>query len=240
MLFFYVLINGVTWEIASKLIKNTAQYKSTLNRRFNMWVKDGIFSDVYNNILDNYKKNANIYELYIDSTDIMNVNCASKFTYKSNKLHKQAFRLSIIADNNKIPINRSLNKAYNHDSSLGLDLMITTNINKSEKIYVAGDKGYIMDDQIRTSLLKSKGFHLITPKKKYVRKRNSKSNIKRIRHSKQIKNVLNNRIFIEHVNNVVHRSYKKLSKIFDKSTETFNAFIDLAFSIITLQKLTLY
>ena len=51
-----------------------------------------------------------------------------------------------------------------------------------------------------------------------------------------MKNVLNHRIYIEHINNVIHRSFKRLDKIFDRKIESFKGFIDLAFSIITLMK----
>jgi hypothetical protein len=49
-----------------------------------------------------------------------------------------------------------------------------------------------------------------------------------------MKNVLKNRIFIEHVNNVIHRSFKRLDKIYDRKINSFKGFIELAFSVITL------
>jgi len=64
----------------------------------------------------------------------MNLNCSKKHTYKSHKLNKQAIRTTIITDQNNVPVNKSINKPINHDSILGLDLMMTTNINNKKCI----------------------------------------------------------------------------------------------------------
>ncbi len=42
---FFFLVNGVTWAIASKLVKNTLQYEKTLNRIFNKIKDKNTFSD---------------------------------------------------------------------------------------------------------------------------------------------------------------------------------------------------
>ena len=69
---FYVLFEGVTWEIASKL--TTKKYKSTIHRRVQKWIKKGIFEISYNEIVKTYIKENDINELFIDSTDIGNKN----------------------------------------------------------------------------------------------------------------------------------------------------------------------
>jgi len=84
-----------------------------------------------------------------------------------------------------------------------------------------------------------KGFKLLTPKKKYKRKKvyktkNYKSKIKR--HSEQMKKELNNRIKIEHFNSIYHRSYKRLSKIYDRKISNYNGFVNIAFSVMTICK----
>jgi hypothetical protein len=52
-----------------------------------------------------------------------------------------------------------------------------------------------------------------------------------------MKETLKQRIQIEYFNSVLHRLYKKLDKIFDKSLSSFSAFIDIALSIIILRNL---
>lgn len=239
--FFYVLIEGVTWKIASKLIKQTHKFKNTLNRCFNLWSRDGIFSDLHDLLLSSYKSKHLITELKIDSTDVMNLNCSKNNTYKSHKLGKQAIRVSIITDQNNVPINESIDKPYIHDSKLGIDLMISTNANNKKSIFIGADKGYIIDEKTKEALLKTKGFKLVTPKKEYKKKKtyktkNYKSKVKKIRHSKQMKSVLKNRIYIEHFNSIYHRSYKRLSKVYDRKIENYMAFMHIAFSIIIFSK----
>ena len=237
-----MLVNGVSLDIASLLIKNTTSVRSTINRKFHEWIDNKIIYDTYNKIQTNYMNNNIITEAYIDSTDIMNANCDHKYTGKSIKLKKQALKLSFICDQNKVPISPyQLDKPIVHDSRTGFEVIIQTNMNNNKPTNLAGDKGYILDKQTREQLLKTKGIRLICPKKKYIKKKvyktkNYKYIKERIRHSKQMKNTLTNRIYVEHTNNAIHRSFKRLDKIFDRKIESFEGFIDLAFSIITLMK----
>ena len=176
MLFFYILVNGVTLDIASLLIKNTTSFRSTINRKFHEWIDNGLICDTYENILNEYKSKNKIIETYIDSTDIMNANCDHKYTGKSIKLKKQAIKLSFICDQNKVPISPyQLDKPIVHDSRAGFEVIIQTDMNNNKPTYLAGDKGYILDEQTREQLLKTKGIRLIYPKKKYTKKKVYKS-----------------------------------------------------------------
>ena len=47
MLFFYVLVEGCTWSIASKLATNSYAHKSTIYRRYIKWLDSGIFKQTY-------------------------------------------------------------------------------------------------------------------------------------------------------------------------------------------------
>ena len=90
-----------------------------------------------------------------------------------------------------------------------------------------------MNDENKCSLLKLNKLKLIVPKKEYKKKKkyktkNYKPKIKRIRHSKQIKVALKKRIIVEHTNSILHRSFKKLDKIYDRSINTYNGFVMLA------------
>lgn len=89
--------------------------------------------------------------------------------------------------------------------------------------------------------MKSKNICLVTPKKIYKEKeyktKNYKKKIKKIRHSEKMKNILCKRIHIEHFNSMIHRLFKKLDKIYDKTLNIFKGFIDHALSIIINRKL---
>lgn len=79
---------------------------------------------------------------------------------------------------------------------------------------------------------------MINPKKIYKRKNKNKYYKKKIiRQSKQMKDALKYRIQIEHFNSIIHRSFKRLDKIYDKSLITFKDFMDLALSIMLIRNL---
>lgn len=241
MQFFYVLVDGDTWKKASKSIKNTPTFKSTLNRKYNEWNNNKIFKNVHESILDEYMKTHEIKEAYIDSTDLKNENCERIYTSKSLKLSKQAIKLTFISDQNQVPISKPLlDKPHVHDSKRTIDAIMTLNINNEKQTILGGDKAYILNKSVRNALLKSNGIRLVTPKKEYKKKeyktKNYNRKISRIRHSKQMKLVLKHRITIEHTNNLIHRSFKRLDKVYDKSYTTLLGFIYIAFATIALWK----
>lgn len=241
MHFFYVLVNGVTWKLASKLISGTHKFEKTLNRIFNKFSKNNIFSNFKDEITFKYIEQNKDYNLIIDSTDIINANCNKNELGKSWKLHKQGIKATFIIDNNKVPIAYSLDNPTKHDCKVGYDLIMNSKLsnNKNKRLYVSADKGYILNKKDSEMILKYKNIIFVTPKKKYKKsnKKNKYYKRKIVRHSKQMKEILKDRIYVEHFNSTLHRSYKRLDKIFDKSLNTFKTFIDIALSIIILQKL---
>jgi hypothetical protein len=241
MHFFYVLVNGVTWCIASKLIKNSPKYEKTLNRIFNKIKDQNVFLNLREKLTSEYLDKKDIQNLKIDSTDIMNANCIKEELDRSWKLHKQATKASFIIDQNNVCLNYSLEKPTKYDSKAGYDLILNSKLskNKTKRIYLAGDKGYTLCKNDIQTIVKSKNIMIVTPKKIYKKttKKNKYYKKKRVRHSKQMKETLKQRIQIEHFNSVLHRSYKRLDKIFDKSLSSFCVFIDVALSIIILRNL---
>jgi hypothetical protein len=235
MQFFYVLKKGTSWKTASSVIMKNESYNKTLNRRFNQLVKNNIFNNTYNEIQNNYIKNNTIDEVYIDSTDIQNNNCNKSDTYKSFKLNKQAMRLSIIADKYKTPLTYSINPAYNNDSHLGFELAKTLNLNDNKEHYLVGDKGYYMNDFKKDDLLKNNKLKLLVPKKKYKTKNNS-TKTTHIYHSIYMKQILKNRIIIEHTNSIIHRSFKRVHQINEKTKINYDAFVKLAIICMIIRK----
>jgi len=212
-------------------MKNSS-YEKTLNRRFNQLIKNNVICNAYNEIQNNYIKNNTIDEVYIDSTDIQNINCNKNDTYKSFKLHKQAMRLSIIADKNRIPLTYSIHPAYNNDSYLGFELAKTLKLNDNKEHYLVGDKGYYMNKLKKDYLLKNNKLKLLVPKKKY--KKNTKST--QVHHSAHMKQLLKNRIVIEHTNSIIHRSFKRIHQIYEKTKNSYDAFIKLALRCMIIRK----
>lgn len=240
---FYVLKRGVTWTTASELICGNSSKRSTLNRRFNELVEDGIITNVYNDVIKQYMNENEISDLIIDSTDIINGNCTKDELAVSFKLHKQSCRLSIISTIDKIPIAYRTDPARQPDSDLGYKLAKDVLINDKKIHNLSGDKGYQMTKYKRSHLLKNNKIRMVVPKKtkakrKSTKKPKRKSRAERVRHSKQMKDALGKRIGIEHVNSIVHRSFKRLHIIYDKTMETFNGFIELAFVCIIIHNCT--
>jgi hypothetical protein len=237
---FYVLIEGVSWEIASKLATKTTKYRSTIHRRYMNWVKRGIIAETYDEITTNYLETHQIDEVHIDSTDIQNKNMICSETHKSFKLSKQALRVTIIGDNDGAPLDYVTHPAKQPDNVLGYDMLIHTNLkfNKQTKLYA--DKGYYMTDAKKEEILQRTNLQSVVPKKRYKKRTYKTKNYipkrKRVRHSKQMKEGLKRRVKIEHINSVLHRSYKRLDKLFDKKLTSFCSFINLAISMILLNK----
>ena len=101
---------------------------------------------------------------------------------------------------------------------------------------MCADKGYFTKQTVKKSYLK-KGIQLIVPKKNYKKKKLKTKWYKRsiVRHSKVIKGILKERIKIEHVNNRIHRSFKRLHILYDKQITKFKAFIEMALSGLILE-----
>ena len=237
---FYVLLEGVSWEIASKLATNTTSYRSTIHRIYQKWIDRNIFDDTYNDFIQLYKDTTlddNVY--FIDSTDIQNKRMSKINTYKSFKLKKQAIRLTVICDANKIPISHSVKPAKKTDNILGYELLRDTFLNK--RITMCGDKGYSMN-RYKLSIINRNQIEMLIPKKKYKKKNyktpNYKPKIKRIRHSKRMKDTLNKRIIVEHCNSIIHRTYKQLSRVNDTKLKNFNTMIKIAISMMIINKIT--
>lgn len=218
----------------------TTKFKSTIHRKYLNWIDRNIISDTYDEILSSYLDKNQIDEVHIDSTDIQNKNMSSNETYKSFKLSKQALRVTIIGDNNRAPLDYAVHPAKQPDNVLGYDMLINTNLKFDKKTNLYADKGYYMTNEKNEAILKHTNLKLVVPKKRYKKRiyktKNYKPKRKRIRHSRQMKDGLKRRVTIEHVNSIFHRSYKRLDRVFDRKLTTFCSFINLAVSMILINK----
>jgi hypothetical protein len=231
----FVLFEGVSWSIASKLATNNYSYNKTINRRFNEWVNAGIFTKSYDDLIKKYVETNKINNLYIDSTDSINKNMPKKYTGRSYKLKKEALRTSIIIDDKKIPLCYSVDKANLNDITLGEKILnkLDNQIAKNKNVYA--DKGYNLSDANKVKLLTEKRLRLVIPnkKRKNSKKSNKKNyyNKKRWRISKQMKDGLKKRVLVEHENSILHRSFCRLDQVYDKNISIFKTFLEMAISI---------
>jgi len=210
-----------------------------MNRWFNKMKKLGLFDDIFNDILYKYSSSNPIKELHIDSTDIINKNCTKDIVGYSRKFHKNGLKLTLVEDQNKIPIMYSYDNPTIYDSIAGYELLVTFENESNEIIKVGGDKGYILDENDDKTLFAINKLKMINPKKKYKKRKyktkNYKSKIKRIRHSKYDKEIIKNRIHIEHTNSIIHRSYKKIDQLYDRNINTLNAYMKLTITIMIIK-----
>jgi hypothetical protein len=169
--FLYVLFEGVTWNVASKLATGVYKYRSTLNRQFNKWVNREIINDTYNETVNMYLNEHNIDEVHIDSTDIQNKNIPSEYTYRSFKLKKQAIRLTVIGDLNRVPIEYSIDSAKNPDSVLGYNLLMKTDLRFKKNTKMYADKGYQMKEIKNNNILTKTNLKIVVPKRRYKKKK---------------------------------------------------------------------
>lgn len=240
---YYVLKYGLSWKLVAKMILGNESYKATLNRRYNQLIKDDIIGESFKETVNKYLNENEIGKLIIDSMDTINGNCSKEYTGRSHKLHKQAVRTSIICTENRIPLTYHTDPAVNHDSKLGFNLASKFHINDGKVHYLIGDKGYQMNQENRQILLKDNKLRLVVPKRKYrPRKKKNKTKNKRkkkkVRHSKQMKEALKLRIRVEHTNSILHRSFKRLNTVYDRSMNTFNGFIELAIICMIIHNTT--
>jgi hypothetical protein len=98
-------------------------------------------------------------------------------------------------------------------------------LNDNKEHYLVGNKGYYMNEFKKDHLLKNNKLKLLVPKKKYTKKNTKR---KQIHHSTYMKQLLKNRIIIEHTNSIIHRSYKRIHQIYEKTKISYDAFIKLA------------
>ncbi len=90
-----------------------------------------------------------------------------------------------------------------------------------------------MNEFKKDHLLKNNKLKLLVPKKKYTNKNTKR---KQIHHSTHMKQLLKNRIIIEHTNSIIHRSFKRIHQIYEKPKISYDAFIKLAIICMIIRK----
>jgi transposase len=241
-----VLKTGISWN---NLYTINCHY-STIYKRFKYWVKLNIFNKIWNYILQEYtnkqllKDKLHFKTLFIDSTMVRNhlgYQCIGR-NYQDR--FRNATKISIICDNNKIPLCSLYYPGNIHDSiTIEDSLNSLNNILINDKRYhstLVADKGYIIDKEKRNNLLNNFKIKLLTPyrnKSKKQKKKENKKEKKIIKDKKQIKMndkyLLSIRYKIENVFNRLDQ-YKRIKYREDRLLNTFIAFNELAMTSIII------
>jgi hypothetical protein len=224
----YVFRTGISWNnLETVNCTSNAVYKNFLK-----WNKLNIFKDMYIKLLNNYSITNSFKKLYIDSTTIQNL-CGfiDNTSYDGYKIpNKRSVKLTVICNENKIPVAHLFSPSNIHDSKLieptikNIKMPIKGSDNYPIKLI--GDKGYISSATNRYKL-KIKKIQLITPlRKNYIKKPSNYNKNKKL---------FSKRIVIEHLFNTIKRTSKRLSKIMDRKEEILDAWLYMIFSIQLLR-----
>lgn len=206
----YVLINGIAWnklDLTNYNITADAIYK-----KFKKWSIDNVFLNAYNKLFFKYKKHLNndfLNTLFIDSTVIPNLNCV-KTGYNPKIKNKKSIKLSIIVDENKIPVSEYISESNYHDSTLIIDPVDRLK-HHTNTIKLVGDLGYITNINTK-KILKNKKVIMITPFR-----RNMKNNVI----SKINNKLLSKRYVVEHAFSNIKRRFKRFSVAIDRDYATY-------------------
>ena len=196
----------------------------SIRKKFNILSKIGIFDDILELLLNEYIDKYDIDHLFIDSYDCINVsgvndNIGYGHKYKCKKVSK----ITLLVDKNRIPICVDICKGNIHDNTRiinviqGLPKIINKTYNKP--LLIGADKGYIINKFKNKNLRTIHHVSIITDKKKNMKKRVTK----------QHKDFLKGRIIIEHLNSVLRKKFKHLSRITDKNEKCIKRWFAISF-----------
>lgn len=198
-----VMKETTSWKSLNKFYDFKPYHYKTINKIHLKWSKLNIYNIVYNkllqkNILDKLKGSKNL-TLFIDSTNIYNKNGSENVGFGANPKKKES-KLSIICDEHKNVLSLTLvntnkkisNYTLPHDSKT-----TTTSINdllknkfKCNKIFLIGDKGYILNEKNKQILFKKYKIEIVHPHRKNQKKKTSKKHKKLLKKRYVVENVI--------------------------------------------------
>ena len=228
-MFIYVLKNVHTWKDLNITYESKDKKKyhyTTIRKMFNKFNKFNIFKKAYYELLTYYplyEDDNGELDLFIDSAFNSNKNGSEYVDRNPMYCKKKVTKLSYISDVYKnvlsvIPIV----KPSIHDTKTIIDTIKPLKVDKSIKINLIGDKGYISKKENKMKLLKENKIKLITPRRK---------NQHNIRISKKMRIKLDKRgSIIEHSiknSKSSDRIYLRKEKIIIKKIRNYMGFVFL-------------
>ena len=225
----FVLITGASWADLD-LIPGMSIKSDTIRKKFNLWTNNGIFDNLFNILLNEYIINNKPSELFIDSYDCLNLNGTKENVKMGHKYkNKNVCKITLLTDKNKIPIGLDICKGNINDNKRieYIANVIPKSINRKyqKPLKICGDKGYIINKERRNALRINYKIIIITDKRKNMKKRITKEN----------KILLKKRIIIEHLNSILRRRFKHLSRISDKNEKGIKRWFMLSFIYLLLE-----
>jgi transposase len=219
----FVLISGCSWDDLD-LIPNMKIKGDTIRKKFNKWNIFGVFDNLFKDLLDQYVTENNIYCLFMDSYDCLNVNGNDSIVGLGHKYKgKNVAKITLLTDSNRIPFCVDICRGNIHDNKRILDVIkdLPLSLNKTynKPLSICADKGYIINKHLNNKYRTDHNISIVTDKKKNMKKRITKKN----------KEILKGRIIIEHLNSVLRKKFKHLSRITDKNEKNVKRWFILSF-----------
>jgi putative transposase len=225
MPYMYILVNiikvlktGMQWKYLSL---DNISYK-TVNKYFNFWSRNGIFSKSYYHLLSflkHKKKKLKTTFLVTDTTFIKNYLGVDNLGKNPTDRGRKANKLSIIINNQNIPLSLSLHKANIHDSRTLIHTI--KNIKDLKKnnssISLYADKAY--DNNYCNQILKYYKLNNCIIKKNNVPDK----------HKNKI------RLSVEHFFSWI-KQFRRIINRFEKKSHNYLQFVYLSIFLIVIKK----
>jgi hypothetical protein len=163
----------------------------------------------------------------VDGSQVMVQYLPKTVAFVSSKYRpKRTIKFSLLIDSQGIPLSTILGKANEHDSNLLEGTLTNSVINglKWQENCLLGDKGYVGARQEMTALLS--GFSSVFPPKKNQVKRLTKRKMDKLK---------NNRWKVERSISWI-KNFRRLKICYEKSLESYQAYLDLACLSISFKK----
>ena len=212
---------------------------TSIFKRIKNWESSNVFNNLFKNLTNKYKNSKIFSELYVDSTDIQNISgTKDNIDYSYKFKSKRALKLTVICDDKKIPINYDLSKSSNKDCVILKKMINSDNIKFKNNVYMSADKGYFTKKETKIEY-KKRGIILALPKKCYNKKKR-KLKTKwfkrpRVRHSNKMKLALKSLFKVENLFARLHKTFKRISKLYDKQLTKYRMFIEVAICGLILE-----
>ena len=182
---FYVLKTGIGWEY----LNGYSIKGDSIRKRCNKWINIGIPKMAWiilRNIYIEFK--LDFKDLYMDASHIKNYNGCDKIGRNLYDRFKTSTKLSIITDNNGIPIGITLDSGNRHDVMLvekTLESIDFGLLDYMDTEYLIADKGYC-SNELEKKIETDCKLKLITPTKRSTEEVNEeKTKIKELNKVKQ-------------------------------------------------------
>lgn len=170
-----LLKSGIPWRCVSDSVAT----HHTFFKRFNKWMRLGVFEQCYRELLEDYsiqqlQEDCNCFtELYIDTTMIKNVGGCDGLGRNPSDRGRLATKLSIICDNNEVPISSVFFPANQNDVTTVYESVAAiscyTKVDGRTVTTLVGDKAYT--SKAVSKILKMMNIRMIAPLKNNSRKK---------------------------------------------------------------------